>query len=58
MITVNGYNKELETEPRKSKHARTIKDYDFDFYAFTLEDPQTLKEALTSLDADFFAISN
>ena len=43
-----------ELELRRSKRARTIKDFGLDFYAYTLEDPNSFKEALLSLDADLW----
>ena len=47
-------NKSSEVEPRRSKRARTIKDFGSDFSAFTIEeDPLNLQEALSSIDADF-----
>ncbi|CAL9017449.1 unnamed protein product, partial [Prunus brigantina] len=46
---------EPNVEPRKSKRARTAKDFGSDFYIYTLEqDPTTLQEALSSLDADLW----
>ena len=48
-------NENSEAEPRRSKRARTIKDFGSDFCAFTIEeDPINLQEALSSLDADFW----
>ena len=48
-------DKSSEVEPRRSKRARTIKDFGSDFCAFTIEeDPINLQEALSSLDADFW----
>ena len=42
-------------EPRRSKRARVEKDFDPDYYVFNIEEnPQNLKEALTSLDAIFW----
>ena len=42
-------------EPRRSKRARVEKDFDLDYYVFNIEEnPQNLKEALTSLDAIFW----
>ncbi|KAM7494813.1 hypothetical protein LguiB_029422 [Lonicera macranthoides] len=42
-------------EPRKSKRVRTTKDFGPDFYTYTLEDdPCTIQEALSSLDADLW----
>ena len=44
-----------ELEPRRSKRARIAKDFGTDFYAYTLEeDPNTLQEALTFIDAEFW----
>ena len=41
-------------EPRRSKRTRVEKDFDPDYYVFNIEEnPQNLKEALTSLDAIF-----
>lgn len=40
-------------EPMKSKWARTTKDFGHNFHTYTLEeDPTSLQEALTSLNAD------
>ena len=48
-------NKSSEVEPRRSKRARTVKDFGSDFSAFTIEeDPLNLQEALSSIDADFW----
>jgi hypothetical protein len=45
----------LEIEPRRSKRARVAKEYGPDFMVYTLEeDPSTIQEALTSLDADLW----
>ena len=42
-------------EPRRSKRARVEKDFGSDYYVFNIEEnPQNLKEALTSLDAIFW----
>ena len=42
-------------EPRRSKRTRVEKDFDPDYYVFNIEEnPQNLKEALTSLDAIFW----
>ncbi|CAL1388160.1 unnamed protein product [Linum trigynum] len=44
-----------EDELRRSKRARISKDFGDDFTTvFTLEDPKSLQEALTSVDADFW----
>ena len=46
---------EPNVEPRKSKRARTAKDFGSDFHIYTLEqDPTTLQEALSSLDANLW----
>ena len=45
----------FETKPRKSKRARVEKDFSLDYYVFNIEEnPQNLKEALTSPDAIFW----
>ena len=42
-------------EPRWSKRVRVEKDFGPDYYVFNIEeDPQNLKEVLTSLDAIFW----
>ena len=42
-------------EPRRSKRARVEKDFGLDYYVFNIEEnPQNLKEALTSPDAIFW----
>ena len=42
----------FEMEPRRSKRARVEKDFGPDYYIFNIEEnPQNLKEALTSPDA-------
>ena len=42
-------------EPTRSKKARVEKDFGPDYYVFNIEEnPQNLKEALTSLDAIFW----
>ena len=54
-MPIRKLNKSSEAESRRSKRARTIKDFGLDFCAFTIEeDPLNLKEALSSLDADFW----
>ena len=46
---------ESALEPRKSKRARIAKDFGPDFHVYNLqEDPNTIQEALTSLDADLW----
>ncbi|XP_070662455.1 uncharacterized mitochondrial protein AtMg00810-like [Malus domestica] len=46
---------ETDIELRKSKRIKVAKDFGSDFHAYTLEeDPKTLQEALTSLDADLW----
>ena len=48
-------DKSSEVEPRRSKRARTVKDFGSDFSVFTIEEgPLNLQEALSSLDADFW----
>ena len=45
----------FEMEPRRSKRARVEKDFGPDYYVFNIEEnPQNLKEALTSPDAIFW----
>ena len=45
----------FEMEHRRSKRARVEKDFGPDYYVFNIEEnPQNLKEALTSLDAIFW----
>ena len=45
----------FEMEPRRSKRARVEKDFGLDYYVFNIkEDPQNLKEALTSPNAIFW----
>ena len=42
-------------EPRRSKRARVEMDFGPNYYVFNIEEnPQNLKEALTSLDAIFW----
>ena len=42
-------------ESRRSKRARVEKDFGLDYYVFNIEEnPQNLKEALTSPDAIFW----
>ena len=44
----------FEMEPRKSKRARVEKEFGTNYYVFNIEEnPQNLKEVLTSLDAIF-----
>ena len=46
--------KNFEMEPRRSKRARFEKEFGTNYYVFNIEEnPQNLKEALTSLDAIF-----
>jgi hypothetical protein len=48
-------NKEIETELRRSKRVRVAKDYGPDFSVYSLEeDPTSLQEALSSMDADLW----
>jgi len=48
-------NVETEPELRRSKKDRTLKYFGLDFYVFTMiEDPNSLKESLTSPDADLW----
>ena len=52
-LNKNKENNESILEIQKSKRARVEKDSGPDFYAYTLEeDPNTIQEALLSLDAD------
>lgn len=52
---VNNDSPDIVIEPRKSKRARTAKDFGDDYVVYSLEsDPNTLKEALTSPDADLW----
>ena len=45
----------FEMEPTRSKRTRVEKDFGPDYYVFNIEEnPQNLKEALTSLDAIFW----
>ena len=45
----------FEMEPRRSKRARVEMDFGPNYYVFNIEEnPQNLKEALTSLDAIFW----
>ena len=45
----------FEMELRRSKRARVEKDFGPDYYVFNIEEnPQNLKEALTSLDTIFW----
>ena len=42
-------------DPRRSKRARVEKDFGHDYYVFNIEEnPQNLKEALTSSDTIFW----
>ncbi|XP_077234740.1 uncharacterized protein LOC143876948 [Tasmannia lanceolata] len=45
----------LEVEPRRSQRAKKATDFGSDFYTFLVEDdPSTFKEAMSSLDANFW----
>ena len=52
------YNKpseDLDCEPRRSKRARMFKGFGLDFHLYDLEeDPNTLQEALSHVDANFW----
>ncbi len=48
-------NEQREIEPRRGKRARVAKDYGPDYRVYTLEeDPTSIQEALSSLDADLW----
>jgi len=48
-------NKEDQVQPRVSKRARKVKDFDNDFYIFLLvNDPKSYGEAMISVDASFW----
>ena len=55
LIKISELEEVIEIEPRRSKHARITKDFRPDFYAYTVEeDPNTLQEVLSSIDANLW----
>ncbi|KAA0046026.1 putative Polyprotein [Cucumis melo var. makuwa] len=47
-------DKEVDPEPRRSKRARTVKDFGEDFEVYNVEDSKDLTEALSSVDANLW----
>ena len=55
LVRMSELEEVIKIEPRSSKHACTTKDFGLDFYAYSVEeDPSTLKEALSYVDANLW----
>ncbi|TYJ98000.1 hypothetical protein E5676_scaffold487G00230 [Cucumis melo var. makuwa] len=51
---IQSQDKEVDPKPRRSKRARTVKDFGEDFETYNVEDPKDLTEALSSVDANLW----